>query len=455
MQNDSRNKSWHISRRTALRGVSTAMALPLLDAMIPTTAIAQSRFNPTVRMGLVFFPNGAVMDDWNPRQSASGFELGAGMGALSPYQNDLLFLGGLTSDKARANGDGPGDHARNSAAFLTATQPVKTNGSNIRAGVSIDQVAAEAIGENSRLPSFELGTDAGRNVGNCDSGYSCAYSSNISWKTPNTPMAKEVNPRLAFERLFGTSENPSVKRRQAQRDPLKRSILDVVAEDAKRLQLQLGAADKRKLEEYFTSVRDIERRIVMAESQTESDWQPDYRKPDGIPSDFGEHARLMYDMMVLAFQGDVTRISTFMLARAGSNRNYRAIGVSEGHHEMSHHAGDQSKINKVRQIDRFHTALFAYFLKRLSDVKEGNGTLLDNCMIMYGSGIADGNRHNHEDLPILLAGKGAGTVQTGRYLTYPRNTPLANLYIDMLDRMGVQTPAFGDATGRLGNIGRV
>ena len=441
------------------------MALPLLDAMSSSlgtatglhSALARSntdnpaKNNPPTRMAFVFSPNGVITPDWKPKQLGANYHLPPTLTPLAEVKNDLLVLSGLTQDKARAHGDGGGDHARCSAAFLTGVQPYKTNGADIRAGISVDQLTAQQVGKRTRLPSLELGTDPGRLAGNCDSGYSCAYVTNIAWASPSTPVPKEINPRIVFERLFGAGDMTDA-RRNAQRDVYRQSILDLVKEDAQRLAQHLGAGDRRKLEEYFTSVREIELRIDRAMAQRESEWTPDYEKPRGIPGDFKAHIRLMYDLMVLAFQGDVTRISTFMLARAGSNRSYPAVGVPQGHHALSHHKNDQDKIDQLKKIDRFHVEQFAYLVNKLKSVKEADGTLLDHCMVLYGSGIADGNRHSHHDLPILLAGRAGGTIEPGRHLRYARETPLNNLYLSMMDRMGAHVDTFGDSTARLTDL---
>jgi hypothetical protein len=336
--------------------------------------------------------------------------------------------------------------------FLTGAQPRKTSSANIRSGISVDQMAAQAIGKQTRFPSLELGCEGGRSAGNCDSGYSCAYSSNISWGGEASPMGKEINPRLAFERLFGSGNVSAEERSRAERDALRRSILDYVADDAQKLQKQLGGTDQRKLDEYLTGVREIERRIELSEAETVQSDLVDYRMPSGIPLDYAEHLRLMCDMLVLAFQTDSTRVATLMFADAGSNRSYRLIDVPEGHHDLSHHGGDAQKLEKIRQINRFHVTQLAYLLQKLKAVPEGDGTLLDNCMILYGSGLGDGNRHNHDDLPVLLAGRAGGTIDTGRHVRVAPETPMCNLFLTMLDRMGVDAPYIGDSTGRLSEL---
>jgi hypothetical protein len=434
-----------ISRRTALKGLGVAIGLPFLESMMPSLALAapsQPRALPR-RMAFVYVPNGVNMDDWTPRALGTDYVLPRSLEPLAPVKNELLVFSGLTCDKARPNGDGPGDHARAMSAFLTGRQARKTSGADIRAGTSVDQVAAQRMGTATRFPSLEIGIEGGRQAGNCDSGYSCAYSSNLSWRSEGTPNPKEINPRLVFDRLFAGGRNDPTR-------AMNQSILDFVREDANRLRSQLGSADLRRLDEYLTSIREIERRVNQAgpAPQTANGVQ----RPSGIPGDMRQHIRLMTDLLVLAFQTDMTRVATFVYANEGSNRNYRIINVSEGHHDLSHHGNDQGKLAKIGQINRFHIEQFAYLLERLKAIREGDGTLLDNCMIMYGSGNGDGNRHNHDELPILLAGKAGGTLRSGRHVRYARNTPLCNLYREMLDRMGVRQDRFGDSTGRLAQL---
>lgn len=444
--------TWQIPRRTFLRGLGTAMALPLLEAMVPMPSFAANgsgSASPSLpkRMAFVFVPNGAHMPEWTPTTEGEKFDLPRSLEPLRPVQSDLLVLSGLAHDKARPNGDGPGDHARSSATFLTACQARKTDGADIRVGMSIDQVAAAKLGEQTRLPSLELGCDQGKTSGNCDSGYSCAYSFNISWKTPALPMPPEVNPRLVFERLF---TGPGGKRTalDARRARQNKSVLDFVLDDANRLQGSLGTTDRRKLDEYLTSVRELEQRIEAAEKFALA-VAPTAEKPNGIPKDFEAHVRLMFDLMTLAFQTDTTRIATFMVAHDGSNRSYRNLGVSEGHHEISHHGNSKHKLEMIAKINRFHIEQFAYFLQKLKGTREGQGSLLDQCMIVYGSGISDGDRHNHDNLPILLAGRGGGAFKTGRHVRYPRNTPMANLFLSMMENAGAPIERHGDSSGLL------
>jgi hypothetical protein len=446
------SKGLQINRRTVLKGLGVAIALPALEGMTPvlSLAAAERRAFPR-RLAFVYVPNGVHGPDWTPRTLGTAFELPATLEPLTPFRNRLLVLSGLTLDKARPNGDGPGDHARAMSAFLTGCQPVKTSGANIRVGVSADQVAARQIGQATRFPSLEIGCEGGRLAGNCDSGYSCAYSNALSWRTPTTPNPKEVNPRLLFDRLFAGPNQPEAAGSQARRQRYNLSILDFVQEDAQRLRTRLGTNDNRRLEEYLTSIREIETRLARA--GREPGPTASIARPAGIPADYGEHIRLMTDLLVLAFQGDVTRVATFVYANEGSNRNYRLINVPDGHHDLSHHQGNREKQQKIATINRFHMTQFAHLLERLRAIPEGDGTLLDNCMIVYGSGNGDGNRHNHDELPILLAGRGGGTIVSGRHLRFPRETPLMNLYLSLLDRMGgARIPSLGDSTGRLSNL---
>ncbi len=438
-----------IPRRTFLKGMGVAVSLPLLEAMAPSRLLASPAAPAPVRMAFVFFPNGCIMPAFRPQQAGRDFELPETLQPLAPVRDYINVITGLAQDNGRAKGDGPGDHARSAASFLTGAHPVKTAGANIKAGISVDQVAAKQVGHLTKLPSLELGIEGGRNAGNCDSGYSCAYSSNISWKTESTPMAKEIHPRLVFERLFGSGKDQMDS--SELRSYYRKSILDLVADDARKLQKSLGQTDRRKLDEYFTSVRELEMRIERAERMETADESstPDIVVPAGIPRDLQDHVRLMFDLLVLAFRTDTTRISTLMLANEGSNRTYPMVGVNDGHHELSHHQNQEDKMEKIKRIDRFLMGEFAYFLEQLKSVPEGEGTLLDNCMILYGSGLSDGNRHNHDDLPCILAGRAGGTISTGRHIKFEQETPMNNLFLSMLDRMQAGVEKLGDSSGRL------
>ncbi|HAB17602.1 MAG TPA: DUF1552 domain-containing protein [Verrucomicrobiota bacterium] len=444
----------HIPRRTFLRGLGTLMALPHLDSLVRAGDIAVGTPPaPTGlprRMAFVYVPNGANMADWTPGDIGTDFKLPFILEPLEPVRRDVMVLSGLTHDKARPNGDGAGDHARASATFLTATQARKTSGVDIRVGVSVDQVVAQKAGDQTPFRSLELGCDRGQSSGSCDSGYSCAYQFNIAWRTPTAPMPPETKPRLAFERLFSIGQPNETPEMRAKRRKYRSSVLDFVLEDARQLGGKLGRTDQRKLDEYLSSVRDLERRIESSE-RVRAQLPPD-AFPEGTPADYADHIKLMYDVMVLAFQTDTTRVASFIVAHDGSNRPYPFIGVKDGHHDLSHHGNDEEKKAQIAKINRFHVEQFAYFIKRLGETREGNGSLLDNCMIAYGSGIADGNAHAHSDLPVLLCGSGGGTITPGRHVRVPKETPMANLFLEMMDRMGVRQERFGDSTGRLAEL---
>lgn len=438
-----------IPRRTFLRGAGTLMALPLLEAMLPLSAMAQSIKKRPNRMAFLFVPNGIMMDSWTPAELGP---LGALPSILQPMEgvkSKINILTGLTQKNAFALGDGPGDHARSAAAWLTGVHPKKTSGADIHNGISADQLAAQRIGNLTPFPSLELGCERSAQAGDCDSGYSCAYSSCISWRGEATPVAKEINPRLVFERLFGNGMASADIDPSEHRNEYNRSILDFVMEDASGLKQRLGDRDQRKLDEYMTSVREIEQRLEKFDKATQKITSSGVRLPSGIPEDYAEHIRLMGDMMVLAFQTDLTRVCTMMFANEGSNRSYRMIDVPEGHHDMSHHGKDAHKIESKRKIDAFHAAQLGYVLAKMDSIREPEGTLLDNSMVVYGGGISDGDRHNHDDLPILMAGSGGGTIKTGRHVQYQNGTPLNNLFLSMLDRMGVPAETLGDSTGKL------
>ncbi len=395
----------------------------------------------------MFFPNGAIMENWKPTAEGDSWSLSKTLAPLQAHKAKINVLSGLTLDSGRAKSDGAGDHARAGATFLTAARPVKTNGS-IRNGISMDQVAALQMEGKTKLSSIELGLTPSRNAGSCDSGYSCAYSSNISWRSPTQPMTKEMTPRLAFERMFGTGDKADRQRRNLER----RSILDVVRADADRIMKRVGRDDQQKLDEYFAGIREIERRIEYSESEDQKAL-PDLEVPYGRIESFREHARLMYDLMVVAFQTDTTRIATFMLDSAGGGRSYTEVGVKGGHHEISHHRNQESNISDLKKIDLYLVEQFAYFLDKLDAIQDGEGTLLDNSMVLYGSGLSDGNRHQHHDLPIVLAGKAGGQIETDRYVVMKDETPMANLYLSMLDMLGTPAESIGDSSGRLDDLG--
>jgi hypothetical protein len=434
--------------------LGTAVALPLLDSLAlagPTPSAAAK--GPIKRLAFLYVPNGIHMPAWTPGAEGALGKLPATLAALEPFKDKLNVLSGLALDKARANGDGPGDHARAMSAFLTGSQPRKTHGADIRVGKSADQHVAAAVGDATRFPSLELGVERGAQAGNCDSGYSCAYSNNLSWRSENTPNAKETDPKAVFERLFGGDEPKDVAEARAKREAYSQSVLDFVSEDAKGLGATLGSGDKRKLDEYLTAGREVEIRIEKVRkdrAERKPPAKPDMEMPTGTPRDQKEHIRLMCDLMVLSFQTDLTRVVTLPFANDGSNKSYPMIGVSAGHHDCSHHGNNADKQAKIQKINAFHIEQLAYLLGKMQGVKEKDGTtLLDSVMLVYGSGIGDGNRHNHDDLPILLAGGGGGTIEGGRHVKYKFNTPLMNLYLALFERIGAPAKSFGDSTGVL------
>lgn len=450
------NKSWQIPRRTFLKGLGTTVALPLLEAMAAPARLlaadtsASAAAQHPLRSAFIYVPNGVNMADWTPAKLGADFDFPSILEPLSPHKNDLQVLSGLAQLKAYPNGDGAGDHARASATFLTGCQARKTAAVDIRVGVSVDQLAAAKAGKYTRLSSLELGCDKGQQAGSCDSGYSCAYQFNLAWKGPATPLPPEVDPRVVFERLFSNGITGETAPARAARQANQKSVLDFVLEDARQLHHQLGSTDRRKLDEYLTAVREIEQRVQQAEQLAVT--STGYTKPAAIPDDYAQHIRLHYDLLALAFQTDSTRVATFMIAHDGSNRAYPFIGVSDGHHDLSHHGGNAEKKGKIARINRFHVEQFAYFLEKLKTIKEGEGTLLDNCMLVYGSGIADGDAHSHHDLPVLLAGRGRGTLKTGRHVRFESKTPMTNLYLSLLERMEVQAERLGDSTGKLDKL---
>ncbi|MFK8115609.1 MAG: DUF1552 domain-containing protein [Rubripirellula sp.] len=441
------NSQHKVDRRTLLRGAGLTLGLPLLEAMTPMarSAFAAAETKSPVRMACVFFPNGAIMPDWTPKGEGKDWELSKTLAALEPVKSKLNVIAGLAHDNGRSGKDGAGDHARCAGSYLTAARPVKTS-SNIHLGISVDQVAATQLVGKTRLPSIELGLIPSRNAGSCDSGYSCAYSSNISWRNETQPMPKEISPRMAFERMFGNGD-----RDQRQRNFERQSILDVVQGDAERIMKRVGQTDKRKLDEYFSSVREIETRIARAEAEDRKA-MPDLEIPFGRVEAFREHVRLMYDLMVVGFQTDTTRVATLMLDRAGGNRRYTEIGISDDHHGMSHHRERKDTVAKLQKIDQYLVEQFAYFLQKMDAVEDAGGTLLDQSMILYGSGLSDGNRHRHDNLPIVLAGSGGGQVETGLHIKTKTERPMGNLFLSMLDIMGTPAESIGDSSGRLAEL---
>jgi hypothetical protein len=445
-----------LPRRAFLRGFGATLALPLLDAMVPAmAATSMTAAAPAVRLGFIYVPNGIIPKAWLPSTTGTGFEFKSSMKPLEPFRDKLLVLSNLTQNGGRALGDGAGDHARAGATWLTGVHPKKTEGSDIHAGISADQIAAQELGKKTQLGSLEIGLEEPSLAGGCDSGYSCAYTNTISWRTPITPNPMEVNPRAVFERLFGDGESTDTASR-LKRMKEDRSILDFVKYDVARLEPGLGRRDKSKLDEYLDGIRDIERRIQKAEEQSATMKMPLLERPAGIPDDFEEHAKLMSDLMVIAFQTDMTRVVSFMMAREGSNRSYRSVGVSDGHHSVTHHQNDAEKIAKTQKIDELHVKTFAYLVEKLQATPDGDGTLLDHSMLLYGSSICDGNAHTHHDLPLVLVGGGAGKLKGfGRHIRYQPDTPMNNLLVSMLDKAGVHAETLGDSTGKLDQLSEI
>ena len=445
----------HLNRRRFLRGLGACIALPAFESLAPLRLLAAPSpaaggipATAPVRMAVLYVPNGIIPSTWWPAGAGgTEFELPRTLQPLEKMRDKIQLISGLEDLSANAGADGGGDHARAGGTFLTGVRIKKTAGSDIHAGISIDQVVAQRIGHLTRFPSLELGCDSIRKSGDCDSGYSCAYEYNLSWRSPNQPLSPEPNPRLVFERLFGVGSRGerigNLKRRQQEQQ----SILDFVMEDAGAVQQQLNGRDRQKLDQYLTSVREIEQRIERAEQMPVIN--PDADAPPGIPPNFGDHIQLMFDMLVLAFQTDSTRVATLLLAAEGSNRTFSEIGIAEGHHNLTHHRNDPDMIAKVEEIDLWYAKQLAKFLEKMEQTKDAGGqSLLHNSMIVYGSGNADGNRHTHTNLPILLAGGGGG-LQPGRY-TKISSAPLTNLFLSLADRMGVQgLERHGDSTGRL------
>lgn len=437
-----------LPRRTFLRGLGVTLALPVLDAMTP--ALAQQPTKAPVRLGFVYVPNGIIMDKWRPVGIGANFQFAPIMKPLEPFRDHLLVLSGLAQVNGRALGDGAGDHARAGATFLTGVHPKKTEVS-IQAGISADQIAAQELGKYTQLASLELGIESNQLAGGCDSGYSCAYTNTMSWRTPTTPLPVENNPRALFERLFGDGDSTDSAARLAQLNK-QRSILDYVNGSLKRLGSSLGPTDRGKLNEYTEAIRDIERRIQRAEQQNASLKLPVMERPTAVPEEFEDHVKMVLDLKVLAFQSDLTRVISLMLAREGSNRSYRSIGIADGHHNITHHQNDPDKIAKTARINEHHVKMFAYLLERMKATPDGAGSLLDHSMILYGSSISDGNLHTHHDLPLVLAGGGAGQVKGNRHVTFPMETPMNNLLVAMLNRAGVPVEKIGDSTGSLDSL---
>jgi hypothetical protein len=435
----------HLQRRTFLRGLGAAVSLPFLDAMVPAFAAPGAGKAP-VRMAFVYVPNGIDMRNWTPSYEGKLGELPRILKPLEPFKEDILQLGNLTHNTGRALLDGPGDHGRCCGSYLTGIQ-VKKSLTDIKSSVSMDQIVAKEVGQANRFPSLEIGLEDARQSGDCDSGYSCAYTNNLAWRSETQPLPPVLDPRALFERLFGdgVALSPAARARNAK---YRRSILDFVTDDTKKLEANLGPTDRRKLDEYLSSIREVERQIEKAESDNHQ-IDPHMDKPYGVPADFAEHFKLMTDMMTIAFQADLTRVMTFLVTHEGTSRAYRELGISDGHHPLTHHRNQEDLMEKVAQINTYHVKQFAGWVEKLKSIKEGDSTLLANSMIVYGAGLSDGNRHLHEDLPTLIVGQGGRTIKTGRRVVYRRETPMCNLFLSMMDRMGVHMEQFGDSTGKL------
>ncbi|MCS6852305.1 MAG: DUF1552 domain-containing protein [Gemmataceae bacterium] len=432
-----------ISRRTFLRGSGVALGLPLLECMLPVGFAADPPVKPPLRLAWIYFPNGMVREFWTPQGSGRGFQFNKTNAPLAAVREHVTLITNLAHDKARPNGDGPGDHAREGATYLTGVQAKKTGGKDIYLGISIDQVIARHVGRETRLPSLELGTEPSRREGRCDSGYSCIYLSNISWRSPTQPSGVEISPRRAFDRLFGIPGEEG--RRFQERAADRQSVLDFVAEDANRLRRQLGANDRRKLAEYLESVRALEKQIAQMTSLPPVAVAAD-RRPEAEPPDFVSHIRLMYDLILLAWQTDVTRVVTYMLANSQTNRVYSNLGVKSGHHQLTHSTGQEAEIQK---IDQFQIEELARFIAKLRDTPEGTGSLLDHCLITFGSGLGDGRTHDHHDIPVVVAGHAGGAVPGGRCIALNAETPMCNLFVTTAQLAGLKLDRFGDSTGPL------
>jgi hypothetical protein len=446
----------NMNRRNFLRGLGVGVGLPFLESVQPLLGaqkpgipgLAVTPDGRPLRMAFLYVPNGVNVDRWFPKGFGADYQLGPSMKALEPFRDGFQVVRGLGQKSGTAGADGAGDHARATATMLTAVRPKKTAGSDIRAGISVDQLAAERIGHLTRIPSLELSCDGVRKSGQCDSGYSCAYQFNLSWRSETMPVAPESNPRLLFERLFGSGKGAERQKGYLMRQAREKSLLDFVLEDARALHKELGRNDQMKLDEYLTSVRELERRIEGAERFGPLP-DPGVDAPAGIPVSYQEHVRLMLDLMVLAFRTDSTRVTSFLLAHDGSNRNFPEIGVTDGHHNLSHHQNKAENLEKIARIDEFYSAQLAYVLGRMREVKEGQGTMLDHTMLVYCSGLADGDKHQHENLPVILAGGRRAGFTPGRHVDAGPQTPMSNLYVRMLNAMGIREERFGDSFGPL------
>ena len=436
----------HLPRRTFLKGIGATLALPLLDAMIPAaTAAAQTATRPVKRLGFVFMPMGCDLSRWTPPGGERLDELSPILKSLAPVKDQISVLSNLELAPAY-----PGTHATSNAAFLSAARAKRTESADYFLGTTVDQIAARQMGSSTQLPSLEMSMDLMQTAGQCDNGYACVYQNNLSWASPTTPLPAEAHPRLIFETLFGDggtlAERQAALRKRA-------SLLDWVGEDLSRLKRNLGPADRSKVDDYLQAVREVERRIQKAEADTKDHALPDLDRPAGVPAAYADHAKLMFELQILAFQGDITRVTTFQLARETSNRTYPEIGVSDPHHPLSHHGNDPDKIAKMSKINAFHVSLFADFLQKMKATADGDGTLLDNALFLYGSGMGNPNAHDHHNLPVIVAGGAAGGMKGGRHIRFEKPTPLANVHLTLLDKAGVKLDAFGDSTGKIVQLG--
>jgi hypothetical protein len=434
-----------ISRRTVLRGAGATVGLPLLDAMIPAFATAATTPAPARRFGVIYHPNGVIYDKWLPTGTGADFQFSPTLAGLQPFRDKLIVVTGLFSDQAEANGDGGGDHTRASGSYLTGVH-VKKSDSAVENGISMDQIAAKAFERDTQLSSLQMIADDNSFVGDCDLGYSCAYSTTLSWLTPTLPLMAENNPRVLFERMFGSSDSTDARVRAA-RLSQDRSLLDSVNDRVNQLQKKLGRADNRKVDDYLTSLREVERRIQKAEEQS-ANALPDVRQPAGIPDVFEEHVRLLYDLQLLAYQSDLTRVITFMYGREQTGRPYPQIGVPEPHHPVTHHQNNPAKMEKCTRIQRHHLMLFAEYLEKLRKTPDGDASLLDRTILLFGAGISNSDRHTHGPLPTLLLGGGAMGFKGGRHLVFPEHTPLTNLQLTLLNKLAVPSEKLGDSSGQ-------
>ncbi len=434
----------HLPRRTFLQGVGATIALPYLDAMTPAFAAAEK---PVTRAAFVYTANGIIMNDWTPAETGSNFAISKTLKPIETFRDQTVVVSGLAHRNGEALGDGPGDHARAGASWLTGAHPKKTQGADIRNGQSIDQLLAQQIGQTTPLPSLEIGLQDVRMVGGCDSGYSCAYSNTISWSSPTTPLPYETNPRRVFERLFGDGDTTDPEARAIQLRQ-NRSLLDFVLQDTQRLAPKLGASDRSKLSDYLDSVREVERRIQNVE-QREGAALPTLDRPEGIPPSFEDHVKIMSDLIAIAFQADLTRVVTFMYSREGGNRAYPSIGVPDAHHGLSHHQNDPVRKARLQQIDQYHVEMFSYLLGKLRDSQDDTGSLLDNSLVLFGSSLSDSNAHLHDNLPTVLVGGGSGKLKGGKHLRVPDGSPMTNMLLSIADGLDVPLEEFGDSTGHL------